>query len=64
MALPPELRALLARHLIASLDELYDAENERIWLEEAETRYQEYKKGDMVGRDAFEALAEIRTLLK
>lgn len=37
-------RAAPAEHLIASLDSLDDAENERLWLDEANRRYQEYKK--------------------
>ena len=32
---------------VASLDNLNDAENEGLWLEEAERRYQEYKKGNI-----------------
>lgn len=38
-------RAILAEHLISSLDEEEDPEAERLWIEEAERRYQEYKKG-------------------
>ena len=43
-------RAELAEYLIASLDSLDDAENEQLWLEEAERRYQEYKKGNISAR--------------
>ena len=43
-------RAELAVYLIASLDSLDDAENEHLWLEEAERRYQEYKKGNISAR--------------
>jgi hypothetical protein len=40
----------LAEQLIASLDDLDDAEVERLWVEEAERRYREYKKGEIPAR--------------
>ena len=43
-------RAALAEYLIASLDSLDSAENEQLWLEEAEKRYREYKKGNISAR--------------
>jgi len=44
-------RALLADHLIRSLkEEVPDAE--RLWIEEAERRYSEYKKGTIKARSA------------
>jgi hypothetical protein len=64
MALPPELRATLAQHLLASLDELDEQENERVWLEEAERRYQGHRNGLISSRDAFDALADVRSRLK
>ncbi len=64
MSLPPELRAVLAQHLLASLDDLDEKENERMWLEEAEKRYQGYQSGSISSRDAFEVLDDIRTQLK
>jgi len=42
----------LAEYLIASLDSLDAAENEQLWLEEAERRYQEYIKGNISARIA------------
>ena len=45
-------RAMLAEHLIASLDTPDDVECERLWVEEAERRYQEYKKGWISSRPA------------
>lgn len=41
LRLPSHERALLAEHLIHSLDEEEDLEAERLWIEEAECRYQE-----------------------
>jgi len=45
-------RAKLTEHLIASLDTLDDSENERLWLDEAERRYKEYKAGRISARPA------------
>lgn len=64
MALPAPLRAILAQHLLASLDVLDERENERIWLEEAEQRYHGYRSGSIPSRDAFEALADVRARMK
>ena len=52
LKLPASQRARLAQRLIASLDENDPAENERLWVEEAERRYQEYKKGRIDSRSA------------
>lgn len=60
LTLPVEQRALLAQHLLASLDDIEEQENERLWLEEAGRRYEAYKAGTMPARDAFEAIAELR----
>jgi hypothetical protein len=64
MSLPPELRAILAQHLLASLDDLDERENERIWLAEAEQRYQGYQSGSIPSSDAFDAVADMRARLK
>ncbi len=53
-------RAQLAEHLITSLDQLDDTENERLWVEEAERRYQEYKKGNIPARLAEDVLRDAR----
>ncbi|MBM4049754.1 MAG: addiction module protein [Planctomycetes bacterium] len=52
LKLPLRERAALAEHLIASLDDLDDTEIERLWVEEAERRYREYKKGRISARPA------------
>lgn len=49
---------------IASLDELDDTENERFWLEEADRRYQEYKKGIIAARPAEGVLRDARSALR
>lgn len=57
-------RAVLAEHLIASLDSLNDAENEQLWIEEADRRYQEYKKGNIPARLAEDVLHDARSAIK
>lgn len=64
LELPPAQRATLAERLIASLDTLDDAQNEQLWLEEAERRYQEYKKGNLSARTAAEVLRNARAAIK
>lgn len=63
MTLPVSQRALLAQHLLASLDDIGEQENERLWLEEAGRRYDAYKAGSLPARDAFEAIAGMRSRL-
>ncbi len=63
LKLHPKERAALAEHLIASLDALDDAENERLWLEEAARRYQEYKNGSMAARSADDVLRDARSAI-
>jgi putative addiction module component (TIGR02574 family) len=57
-------RAQLAEHLIHSLDEEEDPDAERLWVAEAERRYQEYKEGKVVAKPADEVLKEARSKLK
>jgi len=64
LKLSAQERATLAERLIASLDALDDAENENLWLNEAERRYQEYKKGKIQARPSSDALREARSAIK
>ena len=64
MRLPINDRAVLAQHLISSLDDLDPAENERLWVEESEVRYQAYKRGEIDSYPAEEAIREIRNSLR
>jgi putative addiction module component (TIGR02574 family) len=64
LRLPVHDRAVLAERLIASLDELNTAENEQMWVEEAEARYEAYKRGEIEFFPAEEAIREIRDSLK
>jgi len=58
MKLPPSEQAMLAQHLIKSLEELDKIENERLWVEEAERRYREYKKGRISSHPAKEVFQD------
>lgn len=60
LSLPVSQRALLAQHLLASLNDVDEQENEQLWLEEAQRRYHAYKTGDLPSRDAFEAISDMR----
>lgn len=64
LQLPPPQRAALAEHLIASLDKLDDAQNEELWIEDADRRYQEYKKGNISARSAEDVLRDARDAIK
>lgn len=63
MALPLQQRAALAEHLIASLDEAEFTENERMWLDEADRRYREYKAGRIPARTHEQAVGTVRERL-
>ncbi len=60
MKLPLTDRAKLTANLIASLDTLDDSENERLWLDEAERRYKEYKAGRISARPAADVMRDAR----
>ena len=52
LSLSAEERARLAMDLIKSLDNFDDPEAEKLWLQKAERRYQEYRQGKIQGRPA------------
>ena len=58
----PEKKQLL-RRLIADLDEGRDESAERVWLEEAQRRYQELKDGEVQAVPAKETIARARERL-
>ena len=62
--LPFHDRAQLAEYLIRSLDKEEDPEAERLWLEEAERRYQEYKEGKVKTKPAELVFKEARSKLE
>ncbi len=61
MQLEPQDRANLAHRLLESLDTLSDDENERLWLAEAEARYEKYRSGEEAAIDGDGVLARARS---
>jgi hypothetical protein len=59
-----ESRAQLAGKLLKSLDALSQAENERLWAEEALRRYKEMKTGKVKGKSVTTMIKEARARLK
>ena len=64
LQLPLAERAALAECLIASLDTMDDVQNEQLWLDEADRRYREYKKGNVSARCADEVLRNARSAIR
>jgi putative addiction module component (TIGR02574 family) len=64
LTLPIRDRAVLAEHLIASLEVEEDEEVEELWLQEAERRYQAYKQGRVKARSAEDVLKDASSKLK
>jgi len=60
LGLPLRQRARLAQHLLASLDEPSETENERLWADEAYRRYEGYKKGRISARPAADVILDVR----
>ena len=63
LRLPSHERAQLAERLIHSLDE-EDPEAEKLWIEEAERRYQAYKEGKVKAKSADLVFKEARSKFK
>ena len=64
LKLPVADRAALAERLIESLDVLDITENEQLWVEEADRRYQAYKKGRLSARPAADVIRDARARIK
>ena len=64
LGLPAAQRALLAKQLIASLDETEMEDVEALWVREAEARYAEIENGVVDCQPVDEALKEAREKLK
>lgn len=61
--LPAQDRALLAQHLIASIDPGEDVDADVVWLEEAERRYQMYRQGKLTTKPADQVFREAKSKL-
>jgi hypothetical protein len=64
LKLDPKSRARLAEKLLESLEQLSEAENERIWAEEAARRDAEWDTKTGVGRSSAEVFRAARAKLK
>jgi hypothetical protein len=63
MKLAPEARAKLAHALLTSLEDLSEAEIERLWLDEAVQRDEEIDAGGVSLRSRDEVLKDARSRL-
>ena len=64
MRLPVNDRAALAKHLLSSLDDFDPNEHERLWVKEADARYDAYKRGELAARPMDEVLRDARAALR
>ena len=65
LTLPEAQRALLARHLLESLDAgQWDKDVEDAWVAEPVSRYDAYKRGEVVSELATNVFSDIRNTLK
>lgn len=64
LKLPPTERATLAERLIASLDNLNEQQNEKLWIDEADRRYREYKTGNITAKTAEDVIRDARDAIK
>ncbi len=60
LELPVAARAQLAKQLLDSLDDISEEENDKLWAEEAERRYDEYKAGKIKAIPAEEVFARLK----
>jgi putative addiction module component (TIGR02574 family) len=61
LALPPGARAMLADHLLASLDGPNQKQIDAAWAEEAERRMREIDEGKVETIDGDEVMRELRS---
>ncbi|KAM3090227.1 addiction module protein [Phormidesmis sp. 146-35] len=61
LALPPGLRAMLAEHLLKSLDAQQQAEVDMLWAEEAERRVQAVEQGTVTLIPGEQVIRELRS---
>ena len=64
LKLDPRARARLARKLLESLEALSEAENERLWTEEADRRDADWDSTGQAGRSAADVLRDARAKLR
>lgn len=64
LELPLDARAELASQLLESLDDLSEEESDRLWAQEAERRYADYKSGNVDSTPAEEVFARLQSRKK
>lgn len=64
LKLNPSSRAKLATKLLSSLEDLSDAEIERLWVEEAQRRDEEWDRGETSSKPAEEVLRDARSRVR
>ncbi len=64
LSLPPGARAMLADHLLESLDAENQKEIEALWAEEAERRMEEIREGKVQPIDGEQVMRELRARRK
>jgi len=64
LKLNPSSRARLAEKLLRSLEDLSEAENERLWAEEALRRHEEIESGAVKARPGKEVFRDARSRLR
>jgi putative addiction module component (TIGR02574 family) len=64
LSLPPGARAMLADHLLESLDWEHQKEIDAAWAEEAEKRMQEIRDGKVQAIDGEQVMRELRARRK
>lgn len=57
-------KAALARLLIEQLDQTVDKDTERLWIEEAQRRYEAYLRGELTALPGDEVMDRIRERLR
>ena len=62
--LTTEEKAAVARSLIDALDEKWDEDVERLWIEEAERRYAAYRRGEAKTSLASDVFSRVRERLR
>ena len=64
LALGVEDRAVVAERLLASLDDVDEAEAERLWAREARRRLDGYRDGEAVAVEAHEVAEKVGRLFR
>ena len=64
LKLDPKNRARLAEQLLASLEDLSEEENARLWAEEAARRDSEWERSSELGRSAEDVFRDARARLR